>query len=179
MPNQSEDSDLIFLNIAGEISKQSKCVKHKVGSIITRKGRIISTGYNGTPSGFINCNEHFNKDNFSSVEHREWSKRFEIHSEINAIVFAGKENVNIEGTVLYCTLQPCHTCLLTIIAAGINTVIYKDYHKSNNYDGDTDKLIKRCGLNVLHYHSELYLQLLGSRTSKQDNKSIWDTKESI
>ena len=52
-------SDKNFINIAHEISKASKCVSKQVGAVIVKDGRILSTGYNGTPAGFTNCNDHW------------------------------------------------------------------------------------------------------------------------
>ena len=160
MVNKRRIKDEQLLNIAHEIGKQSKCVKHSVGTIICRNDRLISSGYNGTPSGFINCNSKFkNFDNTNEEhksEHREWSAKFEIHSEMNALIFAGRENINVEGCVLYCTLQPCHNCLKHMVAAGIKTVIYKDVHKSNGYDADTMMLVKTANINLLHYNSTEY-----------------------
>ena len=42
----------IFLDVAETISQMSHCVSHKVGAILVKDKRIISTGYNGTPKGF-------------------------------------------------------------------------------------------------------------------------------
>ena len=52
-------SDINFINIATEIASASKCVSKQVGAVIVKDGRILSTGYNGTPAGYINCNEHW------------------------------------------------------------------------------------------------------------------------
>ena len=159
-----------FLNIAWEIGQQSNCLKHRVGTIIVRNDRLISSGYNGTPPGFINCSERY-ANGLDGDNHREWSAKFEIHSEMNAIIFAGKENINVEGSVLYCTLQPCHNCLKHIIAAGIKTVIYKKDHESNNYDKDTEHLIKECGIRVLRFESEEYHAALNK--AYNGSKQIW------
>jgi len=52
-------SDTNFINIAKEIATASKCVSKQVGAVIVKDGRILSTGYNGTPAGYINCREHW------------------------------------------------------------------------------------------------------------------------
>ena len=51
-------NDQSFINIAKEISKASKCVSKQVGAVIVKDGRILSTGYNGTPAGYKNCSDH-------------------------------------------------------------------------------------------------------------------------
>ena len=50
-------SDKNFLNIAKELSFASKCVSKQVGAVIVKDGRILSTGYNGTPAGYQNCSD--------------------------------------------------------------------------------------------------------------------------
>ena len=44
-------TDRNFIKIAQEISEASQCVSKKVGAIIVNKGRLLSSGYNGTPAG--------------------------------------------------------------------------------------------------------------------------------
>ena len=43
-----------FINLAIEVGKKSTCKKNKVGSVIVKDKRIISTGYNGSPKGTLN-----------------------------------------------------------------------------------------------------------------------------
>ena len=54
-----KDWDKTFIEIAEKFAEQSTCVKRKVGAVLVKDLRILSTGYNGTPSGFCNCNEVF------------------------------------------------------------------------------------------------------------------------
>ena len=46
------------LQIAYLVSQESKCCSWKVGAVIEKNGRIISTGYNGSPAGGVNCCDH-------------------------------------------------------------------------------------------------------------------------
>jgi deoxycytidylate deaminase len=49
--------DDYYMGLTFEISKASKCLRAKYGSVlVSRDGRIISTGYNGKPRG--SCNDH-------------------------------------------------------------------------------------------------------------------------
>lgn len=115
---------IFFLKTAYLLGQQSKCVSKKVGALIVKNKRIISTGINGTPPGFKNCNEVFDKNNFNREEHHVWSKTYEIHAEMNAIAFAAKHDIGIENSVMYIILQPCDDCLKNIIAAGIKKIYY-------------------------------------------------------
>jgi len=113
-----------FLKTAYLLGQESKCVSKQVGCVIAKDKRIISTGYNGTPPGFKNCNEVFDKDNFDREEHHKWSKIYEIHAEMNALAYAARNDIGIDGAELYTILQPCDDCLKNIIAAGIKKIYY-------------------------------------------------------
>ena len=108
-----------FINIAEEVAKASYCKKYKVGAVIVKDDRIISIGYNGTPTNSINnCCEENGK-----------TKDDVIHAEMNAILFAAKNGISTNGCTLYVTLSPCKDCAKNIIQAGIKKVIYKDEYK--------------------------------------------------
>lgn len=127
------EEDQIFLNIAKEISKKSKCISFQVGCIIVKNGRILSSGYNGSPSGYDNCNKCFNRQKFDRIEHSKWSDENEIHAEMNSIIYAAKEGVSISGSIMYCTLQPCNNCLKNIIASGIKRIVYAEKYDRAKY----------------------------------------------
>lgn len=124
-------SDKAFINIAHEIASASKCVSKQVGAVIVKEGRILSTGYNGTPTGFTNCSAHWNGE--YTAEHHEWSKTYEIHAEMNAIIWAARKGISIEGATIYVTLEPCSECSKNLIASGIKRIVYdKPYEKNNS-----------------------------------------------
>lgn len=113
-----------WLNIAKEVAKESKCVSLSVGTVLVKNGHLISTGVNGTPKGYKNCNEVFS---CRCPEHHEWSNRFEIHSEMSAIVYCP---VSTEGSIIYITHSPCFNCCKHLIAAGIKAIYFMTrYHR--------------------------------------------------
>jgi len=132
-------NDLNFINIAKELSSASKCVSKQVGAVIVKNGRILSTGYNGTPPGFTNCCDYWNGKYTS--EHHEWSKTYEIHAEMNAIIWAAREGISIDGATIYVTLEPCSDCSKNLISSGIERIVYdKSYEHTNS--GVVTKFIK-------------------------------------
>ncbi len=138
-------SDTNFINIAKEIATASKCVSKKVGAVIVKDGRILSTGYNGTPSGYINCRDYW--DNEYTKEHHEWSKTYEIHAEMNAIIWAAREGISINGATIYVTLEPCSECSKNLIASGIKRIVYdKAYEHTNSQI--ISKFIKDNGVSI-------------------------------
>jgi len=124
-------NDNNFLNIAEEISSASKCVSKQVGAVIVKDGRILSTGYNGTPPGYQNCCDHW--DGKYTKDHHEWSKTYEIHAEMNAIIWAAREGISIKDATIYVTLEPCSQCSKNLIASGIKRIVYsKSYEHTDS-----------------------------------------------
>ncbi len=123
-------SDKNFLNIAKELSFASKCVSKQVGAVIVKDGRILSTGYNGTPAGYQNCSDFW--DGKYTKDHHDWSKTYEIHAEMNAIIWAARKGISIEGATIYVTLEPCSECSKNLIASGIKRIVYEKAYEHTN-----------------------------------------------
>ena len=49
--------DTYFMLLAHLASLRSNCMKRRVGAVLVRDKRVVSTGYNGTPRGVTNCGE--------------------------------------------------------------------------------------------------------------------------
>jgi len=125
-------SDKNFIDIAKVIASASKCVSKQVGAVIVKDGRILSTGYNGTPAGYENCCDHWNGK--YTKEHHEWSQTYEIHAEMNAIIWAARKGISIEGATIYVTLEPCSQCSKNLIASGIKRIVYETAYEHTNSD---------------------------------------------
>lgn len=120
-------NDKNFLRMAYELASASKCVSRGTGSVIVKDGRIVSTGYNGTPAWYINCRDHFKWE--YGPDHHDWSYKYEIHAEMNAIVWAAREGISINGATIYCTYEPCFDCTRAIIAAGLKRIVFAEKYK--------------------------------------------------
>jgi len=123
--------DQTFINIAREVAVHSTCCKLKVGAVIVKDKRVLSTGYNGVISGASHCEDMFVKD---SPEHEAWSIQNELHGELNAILHAAKSGISVDGATIYITVSPCNTCARAIIATGIKRVVYNGPDRSCKYD---------------------------------------------
>ncbi|KAI9683638.1 MAG: Deoxycytidine monophosphate (dCMP) deaminase [Trizodia sp. TS-e1964] len=96
------DWDQYFMQLASLAAKRSNCMKRRVGCVLVREHRVISTGYNGTPRGFTNCNEGgCPRCNAGLESGADLATCLCIHAEENALLEAGRERIG-EGTVLYC-----------------------------------------------------------------------------
>ncbi len=130
--------DQRYLEMARVWSKNSYCIRRKVGALLVKDRMIISDGYNGTPAGFENECEENNE-----------TKPYVLHAEANAITKVAKSGNSSEGSTLYITASPCLECAKLIIQAGIIRVVYSDsYRKSEGID-----LLKRANIEVVQINN--------------------------
>jgi dCMP deaminase len=124
--------DEYFMKIAEVVSQRSTCTKRKVGAVLVKDAHIISTGYNGAPTGFKHCtSETCVRRNIKSGEKPELCRG--VHAEINCIIQAAIHGTSINGkTTLYSTTFPCMSCLKLVINAGINRLVYKEGYNMEN-----------------------------------------------
>jgi dCMP deaminase len=121
----------IYMDLAENLALRSHCVKAKVGAVLTKDTRIISLGYNGPPAGTHNCDLEWPVE--GCPRDSKGSCSLALHAEMNAILYASKNNVPIEGCTLYVTLSPCISCARIIYTTGIKKVIFK--HSYAEYKG--------------------------------------------
>jgi dCMP deaminase len=117
--------DEYFMTIATDVSTRSTCIRRKVGAVIVREKRIITTGYNGAPSKISHCTEETclrSKYNIPSGERHELCRG--LHAEQNAIIQAALHGVSIAEASIYVTTQPCSICTKMLINSGIKKFIY-------------------------------------------------------
>ena len=142
------NSSQSYMEIANIIAKRSNCVGAHVGAIIVKDDRILSTGYNGTPKGYKNCGDVWNGE--KHPDHHEWSKIYEIHAEQNAIIWAARKGMSIEGSDIYTTMRPCTQCTKLIIASGIKRIFYgKDYDKECHLNTELEKFIRDNNVEII------------------------------
>ncbi|KAI0778438.1 cytidine deaminase-like protein [Trametes elegans] len=138
--------DTYFMQLASLASERSNCMKRRVGAILVRKKRVVSTGYNGTPRGLTNCNEGgCARCNTASETPDECLC---LHAEENALLEAGRERVGDEA-VLYCNTCPCLKCTIKIIQTGVKEVVYNLSYK---VDDASAALFAEAGV-VLRRHA--------------------------
>ncbi len=111
------DWDTYFMKIAYSVSERSTCDRAFVGCVLARDKRILTTGFNGSPSGLPHCDEvgHLLVDGHCIRT---------IHAETNAIIQAALHGVSIKNSTCYVTHFPCINCTKELINAGINRLVY-------------------------------------------------------
>lgn len=114
------------MDITQVVKRRGNCRRRQVAAVIVNGRRIISTGYNGTPSGIRNCNEGgCPRCAGAAPAGEQLDDCICAHAEENAIVQAAYHGVALKGSVLYCTDSPCLLCAKMIITAGIKEVVYE------------------------------------------------------
>lgn len=139
-----DNIDIFYMKMAYLTSERATCVRRRVGSVITRDKMLLSSGYNGAPSGI----EHCNKDTCIRLQMNIPSGEkpnlcIGSHSEINAIAQAARNGVNINNSTIYCTTFPCIYCAKAIVNAGIKRLVYCE-----SYGNMEDPLTKKILQNI-------------------------------
>lgn len=122
--------DKRFMQMADLVSTWASCYQpnRKIGAVIVKNKRVMTTGYNGAPAGVKTCIERGEclrrKLNIPSGQRQELC--YAVHAEQNAIIQAAKLGISIDGATLYCTHQPCVMCAKIIVNSGITRVVYRE-----------------------------------------------------
>ncbi len=142
------------MDMAHLVATWSSCYQNnrKIGAVIVRDKRILTTGYNGAPSNVVSCVEKKEclrrKLNIPSGTCQELC--YAVHAEQNAIIQAARIGVSLNGATLYCTHQPCVICAKMIINSGINRIVYKEGYP----DDFAMQLFVEAGVTVEQYSVE-------------------------
>ena len=131
--------DQSFMEIAVAVSMRSTCLRRRYGAVIVSKdGRIVSTGYNGAPRHRANCVDLKEclreKCKIKPGTHYELCRA--VHAEANAIINGNP--LDIVGGTLYLAgtdvatnsrtkqMRPCSMCQRLILNAQIAKVVMRD-----------------------------------------------------
>lgn len=118
--------DEYFINIASAVAERSTCDRAHVGAVLVKDKRILTTGFNGSPSGLAHCDieGHLMVDGHCVRT---------IHAETNAIIQAALHGVSTKEASCYVTHFPCVICTKILINAGITRVVFlNDYRMDEN-----------------------------------------------
>lgn len=147
----------LYIDIASRVAEESHARRLQVGSIIVKEGRIISMGWNGMPSGWINNCENIEwmgdaggwlspeeieerwpyEGIYMDSSGEEYVTRYKLvtkpevlHAESNAIAKLAKSTESGVGADLYVTHAPCIDCAKLIHQSGITRVFYGSDYRS-------------------------------------------------
>ncbi len=128
--NDMDKWDVRFMEMAHVIAGWASCYQEnrKIGAVIVKDKRIMTTGYNGAPAGVKTCKERGEclRRRLGVPSGTRAELCYAVHAEQNAIIQAAKLGVSIDGATLYCTHQPCVMCAKMIVNSGIVRVVYQE-----------------------------------------------------
>lgn len=113
-----------FISVAKIVSSRATCPRLRVGAVLVKDKRIISTGYNGSLPGLPHCQDVgcILVDNHCTAT---------THAEINAIKFG--DDSSVKSSVMYITHNPCANCVIALQRAGVRRIVYADLYKPVDY----------------------------------------------
>lgn len=146
--------DEYFLEMADAVSKRATCDRGKSGCVIVRDKQLLVSGYVGSPTGFLHCDEvghqmkKLTHENGTVTNHCMRT----IHAEQNAICQAAKLGISISGTTLYTRMTPCRTCAMLIINCGVKRVVCeRKYHSGE----ESENMFDQAGIQIDYKFDEV------------------------
>ena len=138
--------DEYLMQIAHQVAKRSTCLRRHVGAVIVKAKRILSTGYNGAPTGFPHCDATGclrEQLGIPSGERQEICRG--LHAEQNAIIQGALHGVSVAGADIYTTHQPCITCAKMVINAGVKRIVFLESYP----DGLVRSFLGQAGVDLV------------------------------
>ncbi len=132
------DWNSYFMGIARQVAARATCDRKQVGAVIVKDKNILATGYNGSISGMLHCDEmgHMMENDHCVAT---------IHAEANAILQAAKHGTSIDGADIYITASPCWSCFKLIANAGIRRVFFGEFYR----DRRTHDVAEKVGIELI------------------------------
>ena len=140
-----------FMQMTDVIAQWASCYKsnRKMGAVIVRDKRILTTGYNGAPAGIKTCVERGEclREKLGIASGTRAELCYAVHAEQNALIQAAKLGLSVQGATMYVTYSPCVICAKLIINAGIARVIYREEYP----DSFSKELLQEAGVELIRY----------------------------
>lgn len=161
-----------YMGIAEKTAELSRARRLQVGAIIVKEDRIISLGFNGTPSGWDNDCENIEwmhgdaggwlhpeemcqlwpyEGTYIDDEGQEVQSRYRLktkpevlHAEMNALTKVARSTESSDGATLFCTHAPCIECAKGIYQSGIKNVYYRQQYRST----EGIEFLKKCKIDI-------------------------------
>jgi dCMP deaminase len=144
-----------YMGIARDTAQLSTARKKRVGAVVVKDDRIISVGYNGTPSGWDNnCEEWkpyegvtFHVAGEDLDVYGEWHTKPEVlHAEANAITKLARSTESGEDSSMFVTHVPCIECAKLIYQSGVKEVYYDEEYVASK--GSGKQFLIECGIKL-------------------------------
>ena len=117
--------DQYFAAQALLIANRSTCKRAKIGAVLVKDNKVISTGYNGSVSGTEHCIDH---ECLVIDGHCVRT----LHAEVNAILQGAERGVP-KGFTAYVTHFPCLNCTKQLLQVGCKRAVYINQYRIDDY----------------------------------------------
>lgn len=142
------DWDQYFMAFARVAATRGTCDRLQVGAVTMHDNRVLTTGYNGAPSKWPDCDTEGHQ--LVKIGERESCVRT-IHAEENAILQAAVMGISLKDATIYTTASPCYDCLKRICQVGIWRVIYAAPYTSARSSGlSVVELAHKSGIEMIY-----------------------------
>lgn len=129
--------DEYFVSLVDAAAQRASCDRGRSGAVFVRDNDVLTTGYVGAPPGMPDCYESghmleavVDVDSAGRVHKTTRTHCVRtIHAEQNAIIRAARNGISLRYATVYCTMEPCANCAMSLIGLGVYRVVAKHaYH---------------------------------------------------
>jgi dCMP deaminase len=135
------DWDTYFMDIANAVATRSTCDRAAVGAVFVRDKRILTTGFNGSPSGQPHC------DDVGHLIVGGHCTRT-IHAELNAIIQAALHGITLREATCYVTHFPCHGCAKALANTGLKRLVFRDDYR---IDPNSLRVLEQAAVEIVRW----------------------------
>jgi len=96
-------------------ASKSKDPRTKIGAVLVRDNRLISSGFNGFPYKVNDSIDRYND--------RELKYAVVVHAEANAVLQCALLGQSSKDSILYTQGVPCSECCKSIIQGGVKKIV--------------------------------------------------------
>lgn len=152
--------DDIWMQVSLTMAQRAKCSRAAVGSVIVSADqRVVSTGYNGPPSGYLAVGSCSTWCPRSMKNGQDASPTYDdcpsVHAEMNAIIRADPQE--LKGATVYTTSSICRGCAKVVANSGATRVVHlvNDELYWYRHNDETEKFLEECGIEVLRWTQDI------------------------
>lgn len=161
-PSVRPSWDTYFLTLVDAAAQRASCDRGRSGAVFVRDNDVLATGYVGAPPGLPDCLEagHLwqeiiipgeGNSYLANAQSRKHCVRT-IHAEQNGIIRAARNGVSLKESTVYCTMEPCANCAMSLIGLGITRVVARNaYHAAHR----TREMFTNVGIKLEVLSNEL------------------------
>jgi deoxycytidylate deaminase len=124
--------DRHYIEIAKAVGLRASCQRSRAGAVIVLGNRVVSTGFNGVPNGFANCDQGGCFRRYDKLEESRRDQAADqsicVHAEQNALRSAARFEIELVGATLYTRQSPCFACLKESVHVGISRIVYESWY---------------------------------------------------